>query len=418
MQDNADDGAQRVGDADADEARRQPDDESLRIEEVPHVLLPCAEGAQHADLFDALHDGDVGDDADHDGRDDEGDRRERDKHIGDDVDHRLHDAHEHAHRIGIGDLIPFRQGDAVVGAPLLAPGVPRVEIGKELFLVVEVVGVDGDAADGVAPAQRLDGGVRRLPDIKAEALELRLYEAVQDIFPSDGSQIIGLPSRGHLCFVARHPLYDLRVLVALDVSLDRLFCKAEPRGKTAVGKPVLKAQDARNSEIHTLALLRFEGIIAALAGITERILPQKVGLLRPALIFRIDFVVIKEGILLAEDIVIGDLVGIGIGDRFRVLVAEVKKLHEAALVEEPELRERQVGDLVVLPHHEDGFVLVFGEVPRDDVVLRPDIFSVAEVCVFGRSRHDGDDVGEIICKADERAVLIGKLHEVVDVLCL
>ena len=55
---------------------------------------------------------------------------------------------------------------------------------------------------------------------------------------------------------------------------------------------------------------------------------------------------------------------------------------------------------------------------RNDIVLIQDIRSVPEVGVIRSPRHDVDDIGKIVGKADERTVLRGKCHEVGDILAL
>lgn len=89
-------------------------DERLSVEDARDILLACTDRAQDADLLRALEHGDVGDDADHDRRHDEGDAHKADEHIADGVDDRRDAAHEQADVIGEADLIVRIVGVVVV----------------------------------------------------------------------------------------------------------------------------------------------------------------------------------------------------------------------------------------------------------------------------------------------------------------
>ena len=99
------DGADDIGDGDAEESGDQSYNKGLGIEQVRDVALTTAERADDADLFGTLYHGDVGDDADHDGRDEERERGEGDQRVGDDLDERIDHGDDKPDIVGIGDLL-------------------------------------------------------------------------------------------------------------------------------------------------------------------------------------------------------------------------------------------------------------------------------------------------------------------------
>ena len=75
-------------DADADGACRKADGQRLGVEDAGDVAAGSADGAQNADLACPLQHGDIGDDADHDRRDDERNGDKGDENVADGVDDR------------------------------------------------------------------------------------------------------------------------------------------------------------------------------------------------------------------------------------------------------------------------------------------------------------------------------------------
>ena len=111
--------------------------ERFGVEYARDVLLARADGAQDADLFRALEHGDVGDDADHDRRHDEGDGHKADEHIADGVDDRRDAAHEQANVIGEADLI------------VRIVGVVVVDTVGDAILIFKAGSVDVDGTRGI-----------------------------------------------------------------------------------------------------------------------------------------------------------------------------------------------------------------------------------------------------------------------------
>ena len=156
LNDDIDEQRNDVRERDADDARRQADDECFGIEQVADVLFSCAQRAQNADLLDTLDDGDVGDDPDHDAGYDQRNGSERHQYIGDDIQYLLHHAHQQPHRIGISDLN---------GGVLLVHVVPGVEVVDHGGLAVEIACVQRNGRNGVIAADQTDhrfGGKRRV----------------------------------------------------------------------------------------------------------------------------------------------------------------------------------------------------------------------------------------------------------------
>ena len=127
------------------------------------IALAAAQRADDADLLDALHDGDVGDDADHDGGDhkrqsgegDQGDRYD----IDDAVDHRDDDGEV----IRIGDFLAVGFGqDGSVGELQIAVVIPFGQIiGDEVF-AIETLGVYLDAVREIDAADIAKADARGL----------------------------------------------------------------------------------------------------------------------------------------------------------------------------------------------------------------------------------------------------------------
>ena len=86
---------------DADHARQQSDDKGFCVENLRDIALGRADGTQNSDLLSPLHDADVGDNADHDGRNHQRDGHKGHQHIGDHV-HNIGDrGHHGAHQISV-----------------------------------------------------------------------------------------------------------------------------------------------------------------------------------------------------------------------------------------------------------------------------------------------------------------------------
>ena len=58
---------EKIGDKKSEESSAHTDDECFCVEKMRDIFLSSAKRTDDADLFDTLHDGDEGDDADHDG---------------------------------------------------------------------------------------------------------------------------------------------------------------------------------------------------------------------------------------------------------------------------------------------------------------------------------------------------------------
>ena len=138
MDDLVDGEDQKPCDAHADQTRAKADDKGLGVEDLGDVALAGTDGPEHADLLGPLHDGDIGDNADHDGGDDQGNGHEGDQNIADRVDDCLDGGHHDA-----------RQGRVADDLVLLALGfhvivVPVQEV-QENLLACEIHEVDGDS---------------------------------------------------------------------------------------------------------------------------------------------------------------------------------------------------------------------------------------------------------------------------------
>ena len=77
---------QQHRDHNAEDAGEQAFDEGLGVEDLRDIVLGRTDRAENTDLFGPFQDRDVGDDRDHDARDDQGDGDERDQDIADGVD--------------------------------------------------------------------------------------------------------------------------------------------------------------------------------------------------------------------------------------------------------------------------------------------------------------------------------------------
>lgn len=86
MDDRVDGDEQQCGDAHAEQAGTKPDDKGLCVKDLRHVAFGGADGAQDTDLLGPFQNGNIRDDSDHDGRDDERYGDKSNQHIGDDVD--------------------------------------------------------------------------------------------------------------------------------------------------------------------------------------------------------------------------------------------------------------------------------------------------------------------------------------------
>ena len=114
LDDGVDRNNQQQRQADADQAGDETFNERFGIEDARDVALARADGAENTDLLRTFEHGDVGDDADHDGRDDERDGHECNQHIGNGVDDRGDRTHEQRDIVGIRDLLFVGDGLVIV----------------------------------------------------------------------------------------------------------------------------------------------------------------------------------------------------------------------------------------------------------------------------------------------------------------
>ena len=107
VENSVDDGDENVADADAKEPGQQADNEGLGIEDAGDIVFAGANGAEDADFFFTFVDGNVSNDANHEGTDDERDGDEGDEDVRDGVDDGADGVHEEAGHVGIGDFLVF-----------------------------------------------------------------------------------------------------------------------------------------------------------------------------------------------------------------------------------------------------------------------------------------------------------------------
>ena len=159
---------------DAHDARAEADDEGLCVEHLGDVPLGGTDGPEDADLLPALKDADIGDDADHDGGNDQRDGDEGHHHAADHVHDLGHTGHQGAHEVGVLHhffVLALRGHPCVVGVQLfqndrLAGEVLRVDLdlaGGVLICIAEgrqvgFVGGRGGAEGGAHQLRQLGGG--------------------------------------------------------------------------------------------------------------------------------------------------------------------------------------------------------------------------------------------------------------------
>ncbi len=110
--------------------------EGLRVEDLRDIVLGGTDGPKDTDLLGPLEDGDIGDDGDHNARDDQRDGHESDEHIADGVDDLGDGRRDGGNEVRVRD--PFR-----LLADLLVIVVNELNDG---LLPLKVCGVNGDGA--------------------------------------------------------------------------------------------------------------------------------------------------------------------------------------------------------------------------------------------------------------------------------
>ena len=156
-----------------------------------------------------------------------------------------------------------------------------------------------------------------------------------------------------------------------DISIDERFGEVKTARETPVIEPVFEAQNTRDREIDTLPFLCRKLIFRAftLIGKSMILVGREQRRLHIIGIFLIDGAVIKECILLTEDLVkVHDRL---VRDRpvVRAVLPLKEKRRKFLLIQEPKLRERQIAHLVIFADNEHHFILALGERARHDVVL-------------------------------------------------
>ena len=114
MHDHVDRDVQQQRQDDADRAGRKADDYGLGVKDVRYVAVRRADRAQDTDLLRAFEHADIRDDADHDRRNDQGNRHECDQNIADHIDDRRDRTHQQRNDISIGNLVFLRYRAVVI----------------------------------------------------------------------------------------------------------------------------------------------------------------------------------------------------------------------------------------------------------------------------------------------------------------
>ena len=91
----------------ADQTGAKADNKCLRIEHLCDIVLGRTDGTQHTDLLGALHDGNIGDNADHNRRNHQRYRHKGDQRIADTVDDRADRGHHDTCHVGVTDHLIF-----------------------------------------------------------------------------------------------------------------------------------------------------------------------------------------------------------------------------------------------------------------------------------------------------------------------
>ncbi len=115
---------------------------------------------QYTDLFRALHHRNIRNHPDHDSRNHQRNSRERYQNIGDRIEDRLHQPHQHAHRIRVFD---FRRAVVPVIVPvriiIRLPGcihrfVPLIKISENRIFRIKIPRINLDGIGSHIPSQR------------------------------------------------------------------------------------------------------------------------------------------------------------------------------------------------------------------------------------------------------------------------
>ena len=126
--------AKQDGDGDTDQPGAKTDDHGFRIEHAGNVPFGSADGAKNADFFGAFQNGDIGDNADHDGGNHKRNGNKGNQYIGDDVDDGCDRGHDKRNVIGIANLVFLVFGFVVVFDDI-----------RDCILVLKCGGINGDA---------------------------------------------------------------------------------------------------------------------------------------------------------------------------------------------------------------------------------------------------------------------------------
>ena len=137
-EDGVNDRDSNEGECHGNKAREKADNEGFSIEDAGDVVLAGSKCAKDADLLGSFVDGNVGDNTNHDGTDDEGDGDESNKNICDGVDDGLNAVGEDAGGVGVFDLLLF-----------CVLGIVCFDQIKKMRFAVKTIEEDGDAGGRV-----------------------------------------------------------------------------------------------------------------------------------------------------------------------------------------------------------------------------------------------------------------------------
>ena len=104
IDDKVDGESEKIRYNNAEKTGRKTDDNCLCVKHARNISLRCADSAENTDLFRSFLNGDKGDNADHDGRNDERDRNERDEDVCYCIDDGCNRRHHYADIVNVTDL--------------------------------------------------------------------------------------------------------------------------------------------------------------------------------------------------------------------------------------------------------------------------------------------------------------------------
>ena len=126
---------QQFGDQNAHQTGSQTHNEGLCIEHTADIPLGCTHGTENTDLLGSLQNGNVGDDADHNGGNHQRNAHKGNEDIADGIDDGGNRGHHQAYHIGVNDLIVFVLALVVIVDDL-----------RNGILCLKILGVDVDGA--------------------------------------------------------------------------------------------------------------------------------------------------------------------------------------------------------------------------------------------------------------------------------